>query len=240
MELRPAPACGIMMRTLRFADPEALARALCDAIGEALSAPGAASRAIMLAGGSTPMAAYRLLAERRPVVQPGARIFFSDDRLVPPDHPKSNYRHIAPLFHSAGISEEHILRVRGERTLQEAAAEYAAALRRLFAPDMHAPLGLLGLGADGHTASLFSEAHIREAEGRWAIGVQRPDGLEGVSATPLVFRHIGRVIVAVAGEDKRAMAERLVKAPRTIAAGLALQGHRGVELWCDSAAWPFA
>lgn len=235
MELRPPPACGVMMRTLRFERADALAHALCEALTASLARPGI----VMLAGGSTPLAAYRLLAERKPRVDPSAHVFFSDDRHVPPDHPKSNYLAIAPLLLAAGLSDARILRVLGERPLEEAVAAYARDLQHIFARDAPAPLGLLGLGADGHTASLFSEAHISEAEGRWAIGVHRPDGLDGVSATPQVFKRIGRIIIAVTGAEKKTMAERLVRDPRSIPAGLALRGHRGVELWCDAAAWPF-
>lgn len=234
MELRPPPACGVMMRTLRFENADALARALCDALTAALAQPGL----VMLAGGSTPLAAYRLLAEGRPQIHPAARLFFSDDRHVPPDHPKSNFQNIAPLLRAAGVPDARIVRVLGEHPLQEAVAAYARELERIFAHGAHAQLGLLGLGADGHTASLFSEAHIAEAKGKWAIGVHRPDGLDGVSATPEVFKRIERIIVATTGAEKKPMAERLVRDPRSIPAGLALRGHRGVELWCDAAAWP--
>lgn len=234
MELRPPPACGVMMRTLRFENADALARALCDALTAALAQPGL----VMLAGGSTPLAAYRLLAEGKSEIHPAARVFFSDDRHVPPDHPKSNYQNIAPLLHDAGLPDTRIVRVKGERPLEDAVADYAQALEKIFAHEAPAPLGLLGLGADGHTASLFSAAHIAEAEGRWAIGVHRPDGLDGVSATPLVFNRIQRILIAVTGAEKKLMAEKLVRDPRSIPAGIALRGHRGVELWCDAAAWP--
>lgn len=223
------------MRTLRFASADHLAEALYDALSTALSQ----SRPIMLAGGSTPLAAYRLLAERKPTIHPDVRIFFSDDRHVPPDHTKSNYRAIAPHLHAAGVPDHRILRVRGEWSLADAVAAYAKALEELFTTHAMASLGLLGLGTDGHTASLFSEAHLAKAEGHWAIGVHRPDGLDGVSATPRVFQRIERILVAVTGPEKKAMAERMVRDPRSIAAGLALRGHRCVELWCDAAAWPF-
>jgi 6-phosphogluconolactonase len=238
MELRPAPACGIMMRALRFPDAAALARALADALVEAATRPMPGPRAIMLAGGSTPLAAYRLLAERKPAWPPDARVFFSDERLVPPDDPRSNYGNIAPLIRESGLSDDRIERVRGEWPLDRATADYAERLDRLTA-FAALPLGLLGLGADGHTASLFSEDDIRRGGERSAVAVRRPDGLAGISATPRVLRSLARIVIAVAGAEKRAIAERLVKTPRSIAAGLALQGHRGVEVWCDAGAWPF-
>lgn len=235
MELRPAPSCGVMMRVVRYEDAQALARALCDALANALARPAA----VMLAGGTTPLAAYRLLAERRPPIHPDAVIFFSDDRHVPPDDLNSNFGNIAPCLRAAGLAEHQMLRVFGEQPLEVAESLYDKDLRALFERFPKASLGLLGLGADGHTASLFSAKHIAQAEGRWAIAVQRPDGLGGISATPAVFRQIDRILVAISGGEKREIARRLVREPRSIPAGLALAGHHGVELWCDSAAWPF-
>lgn len=229
-----------MARVLRFRDQQALATALAEAIGEAIAtADRDKNLALMLAGGQTPLEAYRRLARVRPDCPSGLRIFLSDDRHVPPDHPKSNFGAIAPLLREAGIGAGHMLRVRDDLPTEEAAVEYDAALARLFSAQITAPLGLLGMGSDGHTASLFREEDLAKATGRWAIAVRRPDGLNGVSVTPQVFARLCRVIIAVTGPEKREVAKRFLSKPEATIAGLALKGHRGVELWCDSAAWPF-
>jgi 6-phosphogluconolactonase len=228
-----------MIRTLQYPTATALANALADALVEAVTRPMNGPRAIMLAGGSTPLAAYRLLAERKPAWPADARVFFSDERHVPPDDPRSNYGNIAPLLCESGLPDDRIERVRGEWPLEHATADYAIRLDRLL-DGVALPLGLLGLGADGHTASLFSEDDVRRGQERAAVAVRRHDGLAGISATPRVFCKIVRIIIAVVGSEKRAVAEQFVKNPNSIAAGIALRGHRGVELWCDAAAWPFA
>lgn len=238
MDLKPAPACGVMMRTLCFADDAALSGELARTLAASLAGPFTSPTGIMLAGGSTPLAAYARLAGMKPAVDPNIRILFSDDRHVPPDHPQSNFKHIAPLLLQAGLAETQILRIRGELPLEDSVRDFAAQLSAFFAAGGVIPLGLLGLGADGHTASLFSNEDLKRAEGRLAVGVQRPDGLQGVSATPGVLARVQRLLFVVAGAGKKAMAEQLVRKPTALTAGLAVRGHRGTELWTDRAAWP--
>ena len=227
-----------MMRTLCFPDDAALSSELARTLAGALAGPHAAPTGIMLAGGSTPLAAYALLAGMNPAIDPNVRILFSDDRHVPPDHPQSNFKHIAPLLLRAGIGESRILRIRGEYSLDDAVQDFDTQLKAFFAAGGVVPLGLLGLGADGHTASLFTPDDLKRAEGKLAVGVQRPDGLRGVSATPGVLARVQRILFVVAGAGKKAMAEQLVRKPTAITAGLAVRGHRGTELWTDLAAWP--
>jgi 6-phosphogluconolactonase len=102
------------------------------------------------------------------------------------------------------------------------------------------PLGLLGLGADGHTASLFSTDHIAQGQDAWAQSVPRPDGLHGVSVTARLLREVQQLIFVVSGRGKREMAHRLMHQPDTVTAGRAVAGHRAVEVWMDREAWPFA
>lgn len=239
MDIKPAPACGVMMRTLCFPDEAALADALCAALVEVLSGPHAKPAGILLAGGSTPLAAYARLSRQVQRVDTKVYLFFSDDRHVPPNHPQSNYRNIAPLLKSAGIPNAQIIRVEGERPLAEAVEKYARAIDDFFQAGGHFPLGLLGLGADGHTASLFSADDLARGKDQTAVGVQRPDGLAGVSLTAKTLMRIERLIFAVTGVGKRQMAETLVRNPTSIIAGQVIRGHRAVELWSDRAAWPF-
>ena len=114
-----------------------------------------------LAGGNTPRAVYRALAESATDL-PWERVYisFGDERCVPPDHADSNYRmaHEA-LLSQVPIPSEQVFRIRGETNPDEAAAECAARLSAMAAqlnePVYRHDLLLLGLGEDGHTASLF-------------------------------------------------------------------------------------
>jgi 6-phosphogluconolactonase len=148
-------------RPIVVADETALAAALADHV-VALAEPAIADRgwfAIALAGGTTPKAAYALLAAapRREVVDwAKVRFFFGDERCVPPGDPESNFR----MAHEAmlgplGISAAQIFRMRGEDEPQAAARAYAAVLREELGDEPAFDAVLLGLGPDGHTASLF-------------------------------------------------------------------------------------
>ncbi len=238
MDFKPVARCGTMIRARCFDHEGALSSALADTLAAALRAACARPTAIMLAGGSTPLAAYGRLAALGLRPDPLCRVLFSDDRLVPPDHAKSNFHHIAPLFRAAGLAPHQILRVRGEVPLAEAASEYHAQLESFFASGGEIALGVLGLGADGHTASLFSAEDIARGQGRYAVGVQRPDGLAGVSVTPALLRLVSRLVFVVAGDAKRETAAALLRRPPAIAAAIAINDHPGVELWTDRAAWP--
>lgn len=187
--------------------------------------------AIMLAGGSTPMAAYAQIAAQPPPVAPGLRMLFSDDRHVPPDSPKSNFGNTKAMLAALGLGPDRVLRVAGELPLAEAVAHYDAGLRQLATEGVPVRLGLLGLGADGHTASLFTPAHIAQAKGRYAIGVDRPDGMQGVSVTPEFLARVERIVFLIAGEDKRPMVAKLLREPQSLTAGLAMGQHRHVEVW---------
>ena len=141
---------------------EAAARAIADAARDAVTARGRFT--IALAGGSTPRATYERLAQpplRDCVPWDRTWVFFGDERGVGPDHPESNYRMAnKALLAKVPIPEAQIARIRGESDDPEAtAAEYARHLTDVFECKRgelpRFDLILLGMGVDGHIASLF-------------------------------------------------------------------------------------
>ncbi len=228
-----------MLRARCWSTAEALTEAVAEELTREATRPAAKPHAIMLAGGTTPLAAYARLAARPPTLCPQLHVLFSDDRHVPLDSPHSNAGQIQPLLHAWGLTPDHILRVHGELPLAEATAAYQDTLQRYLDQGGTVPLGLLGLGADGHTASLFTARHIADGQQALAQSVARPDGLNGVSVTPRFLRAVQRILFVVSGAGKRAMAERLIREPAALPAGQAVAGHRAVEVWMDRAAWPF-
>jgi 6-phosphogluconolactonase len=114
---------------------------------------------VVLAGGSTPRAMNTLLAaspRRSSVPWNRIRFFFGDERTVPPDDAESNYNMTREtLFEPLGIPPEHIFRMRGEDEPQAAAAAYAEVLVRELGSRPRFDLLYLGMGPDGHTASIF-------------------------------------------------------------------------------------
>jgi 6-phosphogluconolactonase len=218
----------------RFATRAALEAALTERLAAALGAPAGA--ALMLSGGTTPLPAYRALGARPPVHAPGLTLLFSDDRYVPADSPASNYHQSRPLLDALGLPPERVLRVRTELALAEAAADYEQRLDELIAGGARIGLGLLGLGAEGHTASLFSSVDLERARGHRAIAVQRPDGMSGISVTPELLAHVTEPVFLVAGAGKHAAVQALLARDPQLIAWRAVQGCERVELWMDQAA----
>lgn len=172
--------------------------------------------AVALSGGSTPQGLYhRLAAEpfRTRVEWPRVHAFWGDERCVPPDDPASNYRMAwQALLEHVPIPSEHIHRIRGEAKPVPAAEEYERTLRQFFGAPEGPPaprhgarfdLVLLGLGPDGHTASLFpGDPAVLEVE-RWVLAVEAPIlPPRRVTLTPVVLRAARQVMFLVFGKEK--------------------------------------
>lgn len=228
------------LATRRFASRASLERALEERLARAASAPvapGSVPRAIMLSGGTTPLPAYQALGARARLERSDRlTILFSDERYVPADSPSSNYRRAQPLLAALALPPAAVLRVRTELALEDAARDYEVRLAALLRTGTRIGLGLLGLGADGHTASLFGVADLERARGRLAVAVHRPDGLSAVSVTPELLAQVAEPVFVVAGADKRDAVARLLAQDPGLAAWRAVSGCERVELWVDQAA----
>ena len=126
--------------------------------------------------------------------------------------------------------------MRTELSLEDATLDYERRLAALLESGVPIKLGLLGLGPDGHTASLFDSEHLEQARGRLAIAVQRPDGMEGISVTPDFLQHVEKLVFVVAGGGKHDAILALMNGDPNLVAWRAVQGAKDVELWVDQAA----
>jgi len=165
-----------------------------------------------LAGGSTPRSVYELLASdfyRERLPWSASHFFWGDERHVPPDHPDSNFRMAREaMLDRVPVPAENVHRIPAEEPdAQRAAAEYESALRSFFAP---APgewprfdLILLGLGKDGHTASLFPGGDaVRERERLVVAPWVEAQKTFRITLTPPVLNHARRAMFLVSGEEK--------------------------------------
>jgi 6-phosphogluconolactonase len=162
---------------------------------------------VALAGGNTPRPIYAELARmpRDSLSIEKLDFYFGDERCVPPDDPQSNYRMAREaLFEPAGIDAARIHRIEAERPDRDlAAADYQAVL-----PD---PLDILilGLGEDGHVASIFPRSSTLRETARRVVAVQGPKPPPWrITITPPVIRAARTVLVAAAGKEKAAVAAR--------------------------------
>ena len=176
------------------------------AAGEAVQSRGRFT--VALSGGSTPAGMYWLLAAepfRSQVQWDRVQFFWSDERCVPPDHSDSNYgtaeRELLSLL---GVPESNVHRMRGEQDPETAAAEYEAEVRAVVDGDPPAfDLIYLGMGDDGHTASLFPHTRALHVTDRLVAA----NYVEKLSANRLTFTSTlinaaRQVMLMVTGEGK--------------------------------------
>ncbi len=134
---------------------------------------------VALAGGNSPRELYRQLARRGKLDMTRIEFFFGDERTVAPDDPASNYRMVEEtLFRAAEVEADRIHRIAAERDPAEAAAEYEQTIRRVVAAGPREiprlDLVILGLGPDGHTASLFPETAALDETRRLVVANEVP------------------------------------------------------------------
>jgi len=201
------------------------ARMIAERIVEAISKRGRCS--IALAGGATPMPIYRALASKgfTPAIPwDKVDIYFGDERAVPPDHKDSNYGAVRlVLMAHAAIPTANVHAMDAARPDRESAArEYGEAL-----PERIDVL-LLGMGPDGHTASLFpGSPALEEAERRVVPVVAPKPPPERLTITPPVIAAAMHVVMLVTGAEKAAMVARILEGAATTPAELPAWLARG-------------
>jgi 6-phosphogluconolactonase len=223
----------IQMR--RFASRAELDLALAERLARAASER---SSAIMLSGGTTPGPAFALVAERGVRAAQGLRVLYSDERYVPSTADASNFHLSQPLLAALAVPAEQVLRVQTELPLHSATRDYEERLRSLLDAKIRIRLGLLGLGADGHTASLFTSANLEAARQHLAISVERPDGRSAVSVTPDFLAQVEEIVFVVGGAEKTPALKRLNARDPTLTAWCAVERCAEVHVWTDAEAWP--
>lgn len=195
-----------------YETPADVAKALADlfvATGkEAIAARG--TFAVSLAGGTTPKAAYALLGS-----EPYASaldwtkvwIFFGDERCVPPDNDQSNYKTANDAFMArVGIPKANIRRMRGEDDPADAAASYRDELVSVLGLQPRFDLVMLGMGPDGHTASLFPGADPLEGNEMLVRSVYSTSQHQWrITLTPQVLNAARTVVFAAEGAGKTAI-----------------------------------
>jgi len=180
---------------------------------------------VALAGGSTPRRTYELLAEpsrAKQVNWKAVQVFFGDERTVPPDHEDSNYGSArAALLSKIGVPDSRVHRMEGERKdPREAARAYEAAMAKAFnlvkgSGWPRFDLIMLGMGTDGHTASLFpGTAALRETEA-WTVANDVPQKhTRRLTFTAPLLNAARCVMFVVAGPDKARRLAEVLEGPK--------------------------
>jgi len=224
-----------------YPDLEALSQAAASLFAakasQAIKARGAFY--VALAGGATPGRTYELLSGdlyRQQVNWPLVHVFWGDERCVPPTDPRSNVRMAQEKFLKlVPIPENQIHPISCQPAPGEAAKSYEDLLRRFFAGKSHSfDWAFLGLGPDGHTASLFPGEPAVNERNRWVIAVFRgEEGIFRVTLTPAVLNRARTVVFLVSGRDKAQALQEVLEGeyePQRLPAQ-AVRPEKGELLW---------
>jgi 6-phosphogluconolactonase len=195
-------------------DPAALAQHVAEWMTSAALAANGTFR-VSLSGGSTPKRLYQLLASdkfRSRFPWQLVSWYWGDERFVPYDHPESNYRMVREaMFAKAPVPPDNIHPVPVDASPQEAARRYERTLQQTYGAPILDPtrplfdLMLLGLGPDGHTASLLPEEPVLQERERWVAVVARGRPEVRITMTYPVIESSRRVAFLVTGREKAAI-----------------------------------
>jgi len=219
------------MNARRFESAEELETQATALLATHLQWPSPEPYGVMLAGGKTPLPVYRRLTEHPVSVSPSVYVFHGDERMTPVESPESNYGNTAPMIHALGIPPERVLRVHTDLSPARAAARFDRDLAQFLKGGGRIGLGLLGLGQDGHTASLFRQEDTERGKGHWAMAVTRRGGLDRVTVTRDLLLKIGLIVFLVTGREKTDTVEAFLRAPLDFPAGRAVVDACNVEVW---------
>lgn len=195
---------------------------IASSVESAVSARGIAR--IAISGGSTPKRTFELLADpaylfRKRIDWSRLLLFWVDERCVPPESPDSNYHLAKETFLSkVPLPEENVIRIEGELEPEEAAARYESAMRNRFrlegAELPRFDLIVLGLGDNGHTASLFPHSTALDEMMRLAVATQvEVKNPWRVTLTWPVINHAGRIFFLVEGGTKAEVLREVLLGP---------------------------
>ncbi len=211
------PAPELLIYPDRAALSRAAAEKFVQLAKEAIAARGRFT--VALSGGSTPRELYAQLASnayRGQVAWEKSYFFWGDERTVPPDHPDSNFRMAnEALLSHVPVPPENIQRFLAEKNPEVAATDYEHTLHDFFGNQLpRFDLVLLGLGTNGHTASLFPHTSALNEKTRWAVAVWVPElNTNRLTLTVPVLNHAANIVFLVAGSDKAQVVREVLHGP---------------------------
>ena len=177
---------------------------------------------IALSGGTTPIGVYKLLAEllfNRPKMLNAIHIFWGDERCVPYDDKRSNYKSAYDNFLSKiDIPKDNIHKIPFITNPAKAAREYEKDLKDFFKTDENSlpefDLILLGMGTDGHTASLFPKSKALNEKEKWVVNTEIPEispQVERITLTLPVINNAQSVLFLISGEEKKKIVDEIIE-----------------------------
>ena len=194
---------------------------------------------VALSGGNTPRRLYELLASpsfSKNINWKKVYIFFSDERYVPPDNDESNFKMaVTTLLHHVPVPRKNIFAIPTSSTPAKDAAKYELDLKKIFGSRIPAfDLVLLGMGDDGHTASLFPDSEILKEKNRLIKEVYiKEKQAWRISFTLPLINHAKQILLLVSGKEKAPVLKKVMSKRKTKSL-LPVQLIKGNILWMIS------
>lgn len=234
----------------RFKDLQALSLAVAERIlslaREGIEAKNSFS--MVLSGGKTPARLYAILAKVYPsYLWPKTHLFWGDERCVPPDREESNFGlAYRELISKVSIPEDNLHRMEGEvRPPERAARRYEEALKTYLSDPSRRDLILLGMGSDGHIASIFPKGPAIDERNRWVLPVTAPPGSpveERITLTLPFINTFRRAFILISGRGKEEVLKSVFKdrarARRAFPVAM-VEAQEGTTLFIDGATVQF-
>lgn len=168
---------------------------------------------VALSGGSTPKAIYQKLESVKDLDWTKVFLFWSDERAVGPDHPESNFGNAMEHFKKHPIPPSQIFRMKAERDIEKNAKDYEEKIHHYVGKHLF-DLVMLGIGEDGHTASLFPKTHALQVTDRLVC----PNHVPQKDTTRMTFtfpciNESDKIVVYALGKNKAQIVPKVLKAP---------------------------
>jgi 6-phosphogluconolactonase len=215
------------VRRRDFSDASAFDLALAGMVRSAADADGVCGAVVP--GGRTPMGTFARLRDEAFPSNPDFRLILSDERYCAVGSPESNAGQILPVVAAAGIGEDRVMLPDTSLSLDDCTDGFNEELEFFVGNGGKLRVAILGLGADGHTAGIFSTD--RTSKDRYAVSVSRPDGLAGITTTFDFLSRAESVVFILRGEEKEGIVREIVADPESVIAGEILGGHPDVQIW---------
>ena len=181
---------------------------------------------IALSGGSTPARVYDEIVQKMlPLNWANIQVFWSDERCVAPDHHESNYLMTKNhLLNHIAIPEENIFRVKGEEEPQQESLRYGSLITSKVGTEAQFDLIILGMGSDGHTASIFpGEQHLWESKNLCEVGKNPETQQLRITFTGTLINKAKEVIFLVTGSSKSKVVGEIINESK--------EGHNYPAAW---------
>lgn len=228
-----------MARVQVFADEEALSRAAAELFAQkAIAAVADHGRCtVLLAGGETPRRAYELLAEEplaSRIPWPQVHVFWGDERCLPAGDPRRNEVMAGQaLLDRVPLDPAHLHPIRCHPAPEQAATAYEVELRQFFGRNPpRFDLVLLGLGSDGHTASLLPASSALAAQHEWTAVTRRPEeSFSRVTLTAPLLNQAAMAVFLVSGSNKAKTLQAVLTGQQPPLPAQLIVPQQGQVLW---------